>query len=101
MRAARCNSPGSSEVGVEGVRVPPREAVAPGVRTPLERVAKQVQDATSYKAANRNSKSGMFAYLNDLIIEGNGHRKKCWQHAPPRRTSALELCDRPSSLADK
>ena len=58
-------------------------------------------DATSYKAANRNSKSGMFAYLNDLIIEGNGHRKKCWQHAPPRRTSALELCDRPSSLADK
>ena len=49
-------------------------------------------DAASYKAVSSSSKSGMFVYLNDMLIEGNAHRKRCWKWAPTRPTGALELC---------
>lgn len=57
-------------------------------------------DEALYKAANRSSKAGLFAYLNDLIIEGKAHRKRCWKDAPPRRSGALELCDRDGALTN-
>ena len=47
---------------------------------------------TAYKAVSSSSKSGMFVYLNDMLIEGNAHRKRCWKWAPTRPTGALELC---------
>ena len=57
-------------------------------------------DGVAYKAADRGSKAGLFAYLHDLIIEGKACRKKCWKRAPPRPSGALALCDRSATLTD-
>ena len=57
-------------------------------------------DGAAYKAANRGSKAGLFAYLHDLIIDGNARRKGCWKRAPPRHSGGLELCDRQATIAN-